>query len=110
MPNTQKQTDVTREVTFSRRAQQRLIDLGEYVATQSSPTIANGYLDRIKAACLALTHFPERGRRRDDILPGLRIIGYERRATIAYRVFETHIEIVSIAYGGRDFERELRKP
>ena len=58
---------------------------------------------------MRLATFPERGRRRDDILPGLRTIGFERRATIAFRVLKTRVEIVSIAYGGRDFERELRK-
>jgi toxin ParE1/3/4 len=56
-----------------------------------------------------LAAFPERGRRRDDILPGLRSIGFERRATIAFRVLKTRVEIVSIAYGGRDFESGLRK-
>jgi toxin ParE1/3/4 len=56
-----------------------------------------------------LATFPERGRRRDDIVPGLRTIAFERRATIAYRVLKTHVEIVSVAYGGRDFEHELRK-
>lgn len=33
----------------------------------------------------------------------------ERRVTIAYRVLKTRVEIVTIAYGGRDFERVLRK-
>lgn len=78
-------------------------------ARQAGPDIANGYLDRIYAACMALADFPERGRRRDDILPGLRTIGFERRATIAFRILKTRVEIVTIAYGGRDFERELRK-
>jgi toxin ParE1/3/4 len=55
-----------------------------------------------------LAHFPERGTKRDDILPGLRTIGFERRAMIAFRVLKTRVEIVTIAYGGRDFERELR--
>jgi toxin ParE1/3/4 len=58
---------------------------------------------------MRLATFPERGRRLDDILPGLRTIGFERRATIAFRVLKTRVEIVSIAYGGRDFERELRE-
>ncbi len=106
----QKPTDVTLRVIFSERAATRLAELGEYIAREATSAVANGYLDRIHAACMALTVFPKRGRRRDDILPGLRTIGFERRATIAYRVFDTHVEIISIAYGGRDFESELRKP
>jgi toxin ParE1/3/4 len=100
---------VAHKVVFRRRAEKRLIELGDYIASQAGPNIANGYLDRIYAACMALAHFPERGRRRDDILPGLRTIGFERRATIAFRVLKTRVEIVTVAYGGRDFERELRK-
>jgi toxin ParE1/3/4 len=42
-------------------------------------------------------------------LPGVRIIGFEGRVTIAFRALKTRVEIVTIAYGGRDFVRELRK-
>jgi toxin ParE1/3/4 len=48
---------------------------------------------------MALATFPERGTRRDDILPGLRTIGFERRATIAFRVLKTRVEIVSLPMG-----------
>jgi toxin ParE1/3/4 len=100
---------VAHKVVFRSLAEKRLIELGDYIASQAGPEIANGYLDRIYAACMALAHFPERGRRRDDILPGLRVVGFERRVTIAFRVLKTRVEIVSIAYGGRDFERQLRR-
>jgi len=56
---------------------------------------------------MKLADFPERGTKRDDILPGLRTIGFERRVTIAFRVQETRVEIVTVAYGGRNFERTL---
>jgi toxin ParE1/3/4 len=100
---------VAHKVVFRRHAEKQLIELGEYIAFHASPQIANGYLDRIYETCLALKHFPERGRRRDDILKGLRTIGFERRVTIAFRVLKTRVEIVSIAYGGQDFESELRR-
>ncbi len=86
-----------------------LTALYDYIASESSPEIAIGYVRRIRTACERLATFPERGQRRDDILPGLRTIGFERRVTIAFRVFKTRVEIVTIAYGGREFERELRK-
>jgi toxin ParE1/3/4 len=60
-------------------------------------------------ACLVLAEFPERGRRRDDIVRGLRTITMERRVTIADRVLRSRVEIITIAYGGRDFEGELRR-
>jgi hypothetical protein len=45
--------------------------------------------------------FPERGRRRDDLRPGLRIIGFGRRVTIAFHVAD---------YAGRDLRRAFRDP
>jgi toxin ParE1/3/4 len=98
-----------REVILTEQATSDLASLGIYVASQSSETIAYSYLSRLHAACMALTIFPERGTKRDDILPGLRTIGFERRATIAFRVLDTQVQIVTIAYGGRDFETDLRK-
>jgi toxin ParE1/3/4 len=97
------------KVVFSRRAERRLNELYDYIADNSSPTIAIGYIRRIQAACLALAEFPERGHRRDDILQGLCILGFERRVTIAFRVLRGRVEIMTVAYGGQDFTRELRK-
>ena len=99
---------MTHKVIFRRRAEARLTELYDYIAAQSSPDVAINYIRRIRTSCLALQDFPERGTRRDDILPGLRTIGFERRVTIAFRVLKRRVEIISIAYGGRDFERELR--
>lgn len=52
-----------------------------------------------------MTYFPRRGTPRDEIMPGLRSIPFERRATIFYRVGEEEVEIVHILYRGRDIER-----
>ena len=54
------------------------------------------------------THFPERGTRRDDLGSGLRTVGFERRATIVFRVEKDAVDIVRILYGGRDLEMALR--
>ena len=100
---------MAREIYFRPEAEADLIRLYDYIAEDTGATIAAGYIERIEAACLALANFPERGTRRDDLLPGLRTIGFERRATIAFRVLKTRVEIVTIAYGGKDFEGRLRK-
>jgi len=100
---------VARELYFRPEAEADLIRLYEYIAEDSGATIAARYIERIEAACLALADFPERGTRRDDLLPGLRTIGFERRATIAFRVRQKRVEIVTIAYGGRDFESSLKR-
>jgi len=77
-----------------------LVGLYEYIAERAGYKIAGGYIDRIEAACMALATFPNRGIRRDDILPGLRTIGFERRITIVFRVLKTQVEIITIAYAG----------
>jgi toxin ParE1/3/4 len=100
---------VAHKVEFRDEALADLAALYDYIASESSPEIAIGYVRRIQTACMRLATFPERGRRRDDILPDLRVIGFERRVTIAFRVLKTRVEIVTIAYGGRDFESELRR-
>lgn len=65
--------------------------------------VADAYIDRIEAACLALEQFPMRGTLREDIGPGLRILGFERRVSILFRVRKAAVEIVRILYGGRDY-------
>jgi toxin ParE1/3/4 len=98
---------VTHEVRFRPSAAADLASLYDHIADRAGPRIAGDYLSRIEAACRRLDAFPERGTRRDDLAPGLRTIGFERRVTIAFRVLGRVVEIVAIAYGGRDFEPEL---
>jgi hypothetical protein len=45
-----------------------------------------------------------RGQKRDDLLPGLRTTGFERRVTIAFIVTDNIVLIEGIFYGGQDFE------
>jgi len=97
------------KVVFRPEAEADLIGLYEYIAERSGQQIAGGYIDRIEEACMALATFPKRNRRRDDILPGLRTIGFERRVTIAFRVLKSQVEIVTIAYAGRNFEDDLKE-
>ncbi|QUS40458.1 type II toxin-antitoxin system RelE/ParE family toxin [Tardiphaga alba] len=100
---------MTHDVIFLDKASNDLTSLSVYIGSQAGEAIASRYLDRLYAACMALAHFPERGTRRDDIRPNLRTIGFERRATIIFQVTDTQVQIVTIAYGGRDFETELRE-
>ena len=96
------------KVVFRPEAEADLIGLYEYIAGKSGYKIAGDYIDRIEQACMALATFPKRGTRRNDILPGLRTIGFERRVTIAFRVLKTEVEIMTIAYAGRNFEDDLK--
>jgi toxin ParE1/3/4 len=94
---------VTHKVRFRPEAEADLFSLYRYIAEQSGREIAGAYIARIEAACMQLATFPERGTQRDDLAPGIRTIGFERRATIAFRVDESSVRIVRVFYGGRDF-------
>lgn len=96
------------EVSFRPLAEADLFGLYRYIAEESGGAVAGAYIDRLEAACLALETFPKCGTRRDDIRPGLRTMGFERRATIVFQVLEAEVVIVRILYGGRDYERLLR--
>jgi toxin ParE1/3/4 len=98
---------VALKVIFRPQAEADLQALYRYIAEASGLGIAGGYIARIEIACMSLATFPNRGTKRDDLAPGLRTIAFERRITIAYRVLKTRVEILTIAYGGRDFESDF---
>ena len=93
-----------RLVVLEWEAQEDLIELYAYIAERSGERIATGYVERIQSWCDSLETFPERGVLRDDLSKGLRLAGFERRATIAFRVEERQITVFRILYGGQDVE------
>jgi toxin ParE1/3/4 len=96
---------VTRRVVYSPRARQQLTDLYLWIAEQSGfPDRAEGYVSAIFDYCGGLAEFPMIGLARDDLRPGLRTIGFRRRAVIAFAVHETTVEIHGVYYGGQDYE------
>jgi toxin ParE1/3/4 len=95
------------KVHFRPAARPDLFSLYGFIAPHSGRGRAGHYIDRIEAACQRLATFPERGTRRDDLAPGLRIIGFERRATIMFRIEPDRVEIVRVLYGGRNIPRAV---
>ena len=91
-------------IEFSPEALGDLIDLYDYIAQRDGAERAIGYIDRIEEFCRILSVSPERGIRRDDLRGGLRILGFERRAVIAFLVTADTVTILRILYGGRDLE------
>jgi toxin ParE1/3/4 len=94
------------EVIFRATAEADLDAIDDFIA-QDSPERAFAFVARIRARCESLVDFPHQGTRRDDISPGLRTFGFERRATIAFRIEGNTVEIVSVLYGGRDLTAEM---
>jgi toxin ParE1/3/4 len=75
----------------------------------ASPETARRFVDRIRDRCRRIGFLPYGGRPRDDLEPGLRTVPFERKAVIAYKVSGDVVEIISIFYGGRDYEALYRR-
>lgn len=58
-------------------------------------------LDRVEAWCWGLGDAPERGVRHDDLFPGLRVLGFEGRAAIAFHIGLDTVTIDRIVLNGR---------
>ena len=95
-------------VVFTPEAEEQLANLYRYIAVAASPQIAERYTSAIVNYCQGLQTFPHRGRRRDDIRPGLRITNYQGRAVIAFDVDAERVSIIGVFYGGQDYETALQ--
>lgn len=94
-----------RRVVLSPEAESDLGDVYDWVAAQaSSYEVALSYLERVQAFCRRLSVASERGHLRSDVRPGLRIIGFERRLTIAFVVDEDTVTVLRIFAAGRNWE------
>ena len=77
------------------------------IASASSPATASRYEQRIRAFCEGLEFASERGTQRDEVRPGLRAIGFQKRVTVAFIVEAERVVILRIFYGGVDWVDEL---
>lgn len=93
-----------RSVEFAPEALEDLIQLYDRIADAASLETAIRYIGRIETYCGNMGLASERGQQRDDIRPGLRIVGFERRITIAFTVAETGVTILRLFYGGQNWE------
>ncbi|TGQ70890.1 type II toxin-antitoxin system RelE/ParE family toxin [Mesorhizobium sp. M00.F.Ca.ET.186.01.1.1] len=94
-------------IVFHAKAQAELEQLYDDIAERASPAIAWNFVVGIRDHCLGLSTFPQRGTERVEIMPGLRIIGYRRAASIAFAVDGDRVLILGIFYAGRNITPEL---
>lgn len=98
---------MTLPVRFSPEALADLTRMHDYIAPRGGARVAAAYVARIYQYCLDMGTFPERGARRDDLWQGLRLVGFERKATIAIEVMPDEVRIVRVLGRGLDVEAEL---
>jgi toxin ParE1/3/4 len=92
-------------VAFSPKAETQLSEIESYLAERFYPANAERYVLRLTRACHSIALAPHIGTRRDDLRPGLRTTGFERRVTIYFKVVGQQVLIVGIYYAGRTFEQ-----
>lgn len=98
------------QVIFAPEASIQLIELENHIIEASGlPDVAARYVNGLVDFCEKLNTFPERGSRRDDLLPGLRVMGYHKRTNVAVIVDAPNqtVHVVGIFHGGQDYETTL---
>lgn len=98
------------DVVFSPEARDDLKGLYVFIAERSGEERALAYVERIEVFCRRFSTFPQRGMRREDLCLGLRVIGFERRASIAFHVDATSVVIDRILYGGQNLSAAFDRP
>lgn len=78
------------------------------IESGGSVRTAERYVDRIIIRCRKIGNIPFGGRPRDDLLPGLRMVPFEKNTIIAYRITGDTVEITNVFHGGRDYEALFR--
>ncbi|WP_159591566.1 type II toxin-antitoxin system RelE/ParE family toxin [Chelativorans xinjiangense] len=95
-----------RQVVFAPEARDDLLSIYDWIADAVSPATALAYVERVEAWCRGFDLAAERGRLREEVRLGLRVVGFERRLTVAFTVSEDRVTILRLFYGGRDWEGE----
>lgn len=96
-----------RRVVFSPEAEADLEAIYDFIVDPAAPSVAISFVERLETYCVGMALASERGHRRDDVRPGLRIVGFERRTTIAFTGSAGAVTILRIFYAGRDWETEF---
>lgn len=95
---------IRRQVVYAPAARSDLLRLLNWLAEVASPELAIGYVEQIEDFADRLAFASERGTRREDIRPGLRIVSYRRRVLLAFEVAEYTVTVLRIFYGGQNWE------
>lgn len=90
------------KVVFSTACEKDLLELSAYIAGERSAVVAERFVESIISYCETFARFPMRGKGRDDLYPGLRVVGFKRKASIAFLVDGNQVVVIGVFYRGRD--------
>lgn len=97
----------SRTVIVAPQARGDLRALHDWIARAGGPKAADAFLIRLKLFLQGLSSASERGHLRNDIRAGLRIVGFERRLTIAFAVIGERVVVLRVFRSGRNWEGVL---
>lgn len=89
------------------RAELDLLDLWDYIADDSLDR-ADEFLDRIEGKLQTLARNPGLGRKREELLAGLRSFPIGSYV-VFYRAIEDGIDILRVLHGSRDIEEIFKQ-
>ena len=96
-------------IAFHAGAEAEIDELYELLLAQAGATVAGHYVGGIYDLIEGLRTFPERGSLREGKVPGLRVIGYRHRVSIAFTVQKDVVYVLGVFYGGRDVQTLLEE-
>jgi toxin ParE1/3/4 len=88
-------------IILSPEADEDLIEIWSYLAQQASDRVADRQLSEIETVCSTLETWPHSGRKRDELLAGVRSVPVHPYV-VFYRIRDEAIEIVRVVHGRRD--------
>lgn len=92
---------MTAQFRLTEPAIQDIEQIADYIARQSGFDRADRFLNKLDAKFFKITQFPNLGRQRDEILPGLRSLPMDDYL-ILYMVIGQDVEIFRVVSGYRD--------
>lgn len=96
-----------RRVVFAPEAEDDLLELYRYISLHAESATAARYVEAVIRHCERLVQFPNRGARRDDIRPGLRVTHYRRKTVIAFTIEADRLVILGVFHRGREYAARL---
>ncbi len=92
-------------IVFHRLAERDLNNIYEFIAADN-PAAAIRYTRRLKARCEGLANMPERGAQCSDLGAGIRMLSFEGRVAVAYRLDDATVLILRLLYAGQNYPEE----
>ena len=95
-------------VILTPEAEDQVQEIQAYIASKSFPQNAANYVHRLADHIEGIASASFQGASREDIGPGFRTTGFERRVTILYAIRGDEVIVAGIYYGGQQVPTSVR--